>query len=157
MIPRGLIELVVRWLALTGMTVWLGGFTFYSAVVIPILHDELGGMEAGRLTGEVANYLNAFGVGAVVIWWVLAVFERAEGERWARRVRVGLLASTSVILIGLIALHPVLDTHLESGSMRKFHPLHQVYLIASTAQWGINLALLAVTLRVWQRTTDGPS
>jgi hypothetical protein len=34
--------------------------------------------------------------------------------------------------------------------MRRFHPLHQVYLIGSTVQWAVNLALLAVTLRIWQ-------
>lgn len=150
---------VVRWLALVGMTGWLGGFTFYSAVVLPILHDELGSLEAGRITGEVANTLNGVGAGAVVAWWLLVWAERSDGPRRARRVRAGLLGVTTVILAGLAALHPVLAARLDAGSMRSFYPLHQVYLIASTVQWGVNLALLAATVWVWQppsrRIEDG--
>jgi len=151
---RSLWRLLVRWLALVGMTVWLGGFTFYSAVVLPILHDELGSLEAGRITGNVANALNASGVGALLAWWLLAWEERSIGEPRARRVRAALLGTTTAILAGLAALHPVLDARLEAGSMRSFYPLHQVYLIASTAQWGVNLALLAATVWVWQSPTE---
>jgi hypothetical protein len=32
------LQLLAIWL----MAIWLGGFTFYSAVVIPVLHDQLG-------------------------------------------------------------------------------------------------------------------
>lgn len=148
-------ELLVRYLALVGMTIWLGGFTFYAAIVIPILHDELGGLDAGQITGQVARPLNAFGVLAVVAWWVLIAVEWSRRERWARGVRLGLMGMTTVILIGLAALHPVLETRLKSGSMRAFYPLHQVYLIASTAQWGINLALLAITVWIWRPIEPG--
>src|SRR4051794_2338355 len=106
----------VRWFALVGMSVWLGGFTFYSAVVLPILHDEMGSLESGRVTGEVANSLNAIGAGAVAAWWVLVWVERSVGERWARRIRAGLLGVTTAILVGLAALHPVMDARLEAGS-----------------------------------------
>ena len=143
-------ELLVRYLALVGMTIWLGGFTFYAAIVIPILHDELGGLDAGQITGQVAKPLNAFGAGAVIAWWVLTAIEWPRGERWARWVRVGLMGLTTVLLIGLVVLHPVLEARLESGSLRDFYPLHQVYLIASTVQWGVNLALLAITVWIWR-------
>jgi hypothetical protein len=150
---RSLSLLTVRWAALAGLTVWLGGFTFYSAVVIPLLHDELGGPDAGAITGKVTDPLNAFGVAAVAAWWVMTAFEgRAAGSAPARAIRRALLALTTAILLGLIALHPVLDARLASGSMRDFYRLHQVYLIASTVQWGVNLALLAATLWVWQGT-----
>jgi hypothetical protein len=145
--------LLLRWVALASFAVWFGGFTFYSAVVIPVLHDELGGLGQGGITGRVSDTLNVTGVATVAAWWVLVGFERAGGERWARRLRVVLLAVTTAILIGLIALHPVLDERFEVGSMRSFHRLHQVYLIASTVQWGANLALLAVTVWVWR---EGP-
>ena len=158
--------LALRWLALVSLSVWFGGFTFYSAIVIPALHDAMGGVEAGRVTGEVSNSLNAFGVGAVAAWWWLAAVERSTGDRRARRARVALLAATTAILLGLVALHPVMDARLESGSLRGFYPLHKVYLIASTFQWGLNLALPAVSLWIWrgetgraggQMWTDSPS
>jgi hypothetical protein len=143
-------ELLVRYSALVAMTIWLGGFTFHSSIVIPILHDELGGLDAGQITGQAAKPLNVFGAAAVIAWWALVIIERSRGERWARWVRVGLLGATTAILIGLIALYPILETRLESGSLRRFYPLHQVYLIASTVQWGVNLALLAITVWIWR-------
>ncbi len=150
MSPRDLILPTLRWLALVGMTFWLGGFTFYSAVVIPILHDAMGGIDSGMITGEVSNYLNAFGVATVVAWSVLAAFEHSTGERWARRMRSSLLGLSAAILVGLIALHPVMDRRLGSGEMSHFYPLHKIYLIASTFQWGINLAILAVSVWIWR-------
>ena len=147
-------KLSLRWAALVGLTFWLGGFTFYSAVVIPILHDEMGGLESGRITGMASNSLNAVGVAAVVIWWVLFWFERSSGDRAARRVRVGLLGLTTAILVVLIALHPVMDDRLDSASMRSFHRLHFVYLNASTLQWGVNLALLAASVWIWRERTE---
>ena len=125
------VRLVVRVLALVSMTFWLGGFTFYGSVVIPILHDEIGGLEGGVVTGQVSNYLNAFGVAAVLFWWLMAASERTIGACWARRLRFGLLVVSSAILAALVALHPVLDARLDAGSMRRFYPLHQVYLIAT--------------------------
>lgn len=145
--------LLLRWAALVAFAVWFGGFTFYSAVVIPVLHDELGGIGQGGITGAVSNTLNAIGVAAVAAWWVLVGVEKSAGAKWARWGRVALLAVTTALLAGLIALHPVMDARLDSGSMRNFYALHKVYLIASTAQWGVNLALLAVTLRIWQERT----
>jgi hypothetical protein len=159
---REAVLLASRLGALVALTFWLGGFTFYSATVLPILHDELGSLEAGRLTGQVAFALNGYGVAAVVTWWILAVQERALGGRWPRRLRWGLLGVTTAILAGLIALHPVVSMRLEAGSMREFRTLHLVYLNASTVQWGVNLAVLAVSVWIWrgvdsQMCTDSPS
>lgn len=142
--------LALRWLALASLSVWFGGFTFYSAIVIPVLHDAIGGLESGSITGEVTNSLNAIGVGAVAAWWWLVAVERSVGERRARRARVVVLAATTAVLLGLIALHPVMDARLETGSLRNFYRLHKLYLIASTVQWVLNLALPAVSLRVWR-------
>ncbi len=152
---RSLLTLGLRWVALTAFAVWFGGFTFYAAVVIPVLHEELGGLGQGGITGEVSKTLNGIGVGTVVALGVLAWVERSIGERRARWGRVGLLALTTAILIGLMVLHPILEARLDSGSMHGFHGLHQVYLIATTAQWFVNLAWLGVTLRIWRGTGRG--
>jgi hypothetical protein len=141
--------LIFRWVALTALSVWLGGFTFYSAIVIPILHDVLGSLETGSVTRKVTVALNIAGVVALAAWWGLVWAERAVGSASARAWRVGLLAVDTLILLGLFALHGVMSGRLDAGSLRGFYPLHRVYLIASTAQWAVNLALPAVSLHLW--------
>lgn len=147
--------LALRWLALVSFALWFGGFTFYSAVVIPVLEEAMGRVEAGSMvTREVTDTLNLIGLATLILWWLLAWFERPLGGPWAPRLRVGLLATDTALLIGLLALHKVLDRRLDEGRMEGFYPLHETYLIASTVQWGANLALLASSIWIW-RTNPG--
>jgi hypothetical protein len=52
---------VLRFLGLLGLIVWVGGFTFYSAGVIPVLHDVTPSRDAGRITQRVTDRLNLRG------------------------------------------------------------------------------------------------
>lgn len=150
---------IFRWLALVTMAVWLGGFTFYSSFVLPILHETIGRFETGAtVTREVAVKLNLAGVATLAVWWALAAAERREGSAAARRLRVALLATDSAVLVGLVWLHSVMAGRLDEGPMRGFYPMHRVYLWASTVQWALNLALLGVTVWLWtppSAATDG--
>jgi hypothetical protein len=152
---------VARAATLAAFAFWFGGFTFYAATVQPMLHDELGPLDSGRITGQVAAALNAYGIASVVGWWVVAWLERSSGGRVERRVRWGLIAATTAVLAFLIALHPVVSARLDEGSMRDFRRLHLVYLNASTVQWFLNLLLLVVSTWIWRRDgqmcTDSPS
>jgi hypothetical protein len=152
--------LALRWLALASFALWFGGFTFYSAVVIPVIEEAMGRAEAGSLvTREVTDTLNLIGVATLILWWLLAWFERSLGGTWAPRLRVGLLAIDTAVLVGLFALHKVLERRLDEGRMEGFYPLHETYLIARTAQWVANLALLAASVWIWrssQRAADAP-
>ena len=144
--------LAVRWLALVSLAVWFGGFTFYSAVVIPVLDGAMGKVEAGSLvTREVTDALNLIGLATLGIWWWLVWLERSLGGLWARRVRVGLIALDTAVLVGLFAMHQVLDRKLDEGRMEGFYPLHETYLIASTVHLAANLALVALSLWIWDR------
>ena len=143
----------MRSAAILGLSVWFGGFTFYAGIVIPILHQELGGMDSGAITGMVSKQLNWIGVGALLVAWFTAIIERKALPGWNRRAKWGrwaLLIATTAILIVLIALHPVVEGRLETASLKEFYRWHQIYLIASTVQWGINIALIASYLMVWQ-------
>jgi hypothetical protein len=143
--------LILRYLCLLGLAVWLGGFTFYGAAVVPVLHDELDHLQAGGITRRVTDTLNAFGAATLALWWLDAWAERTGGPAWAARARGGLLAASTAILAGLVALHRVMDARLDDGLLRGFYPLHRLYLWASTAQWLVHLALLAVALAAWTR------
>jgi hypothetical protein len=139
-------NVLFRFVAIWTLAIWLGGFTFYAAAVIPVLHDQLGGaLESGLVTQRVTIVLNWLGVATVTIGLVLAIFERAFGWRgpFRSKASLGLLAATALCLVGLFVLHPMLDRRLDEGEMAAFYPLHRAYLWVSTVQWVTNSALLA--------------
>jgi hypothetical protein len=147
----------LRFLGLVTLAIWIGGFTFYSAAVVPVLHQALSTAEAGSITRRVTVALNAIGVAALALGWWLAVAERGQGTARRRRARLGLLAATTAALAGLIALHRVMDHRLDAGLLRGFYPLHRAYLIVSTAQWFVNLGLLGLAVDGREARRDAPT
>lgn len=140
---------LIRVLCLLGMALWAGGFAFYGAAVVPVLHEELDALQAGEITRRVTVALNAVGLATLIPWWWACVTERAAGPPRLRRARLVLLGASSALLAFQLALHRVMDGRLDAGALRGFYPLHRAYLIGSTAQWFANLGLLAASLRLW--------
>jgi hypothetical protein len=137
---------VFRSVLIWALAVWLGGFTFYSAVVIPVLHDQLGSpTETGLVTQRVTDVLNFIGFVVIVVAWIGVGLERswARPDRWTTGLSLALLSATSVCLIALLALHRVMDRMMISDSMTGFYSLHRVYLWVSVLQWLANLGLMA--------------
>ena len=59
-----------RSLFLVALSIYIGGFTFYSAVVIPVLHDRLeSSLETGLITQRVTDVLNLLGVVTLSLGW----------------------------------------------------------------------------------------
>ena len=153
MTPR---SLALRFACVAGMALWVGGFTFYGGVVVPILHEELDRLQAGGITRRVTDALNVVGAVTVATWWLAALVEGPPGPAWARRARLGLLAATTMLLAGQVVLHAEMDFRLDAGAggLRGFYPLHRAYLVISTAQWLVNLAILAASLVLWSAPGD---
>ena len=135
---------ILRYLGTLGLAVWLGGFTFYGAAVVPVLHDVLDHWQAGGITRRVTDTLNAVGAATLALWWLGAWLDRSRGPAGPRRARAGLLAACTATLTALVALHVVMDARLDAGRLRGFYPLHRLYLWISTLQWLAQLGLLAV-------------
>lgn len=112
--------------------------------------DRLRSLDTGYVTQRVTDFLNASGGVAVLVWWAALWAERSLGSLRVRRLRLGFLAGATLLLVVLIVLHRVMDARLEAGSLRGFYPLHRAYLVASTAQWFLNLGLLAGSLALWR-------
>jgi hypothetical protein len=143
--------LALRSILMITHAVWLGGFTFYGAAVIPVLHDELNDLDAGHITQRVSDRLNLIGLATLALWWALAWAERRTSPRLARRLRLGLLSATTVLLAFLAVDHEILDDRLARYGLAGFYAYHRVYLVASTIQWAVNLALVPATLAIWTR------
>lgn len=146
----------LRFLCLLSLTVWVGGFTFYSAAVIPVLHDEMDSQHAGRITQRVTHSLNATGVAALALWWLEVLLEHSGGQARIRQARILLTGASTAILVSLFLMHRVMDRRLDAGSLRGFYPWHRAYLIASTIQWFMNLGLLAAALLHWRQIPARP-
>src|SRR3954471_15293662 len=98
-----------RALLVFALMFWQGGFTFYSAVVVPIGTDVLGSAaEQGWITRRVTVWLNVAGAVALPVWaWDLAASpvptRRRQAVRW-------LLWGVMAAALGLLFwLHPQLD------------------------------------------------
>lgn len=138
--------LVLRLLRLWTLAFWLGGFTFYTGVVIPILHDQLGSpLETGLVTQRATDVLNWIGVALIGVGWVATQMERAAEYSWHAFIRwqVGAFAVMTVSQSVLLILHRVLDLRLAAGKMAGFYPIHRVYVWTSTLQWAAGMILLA--------------
>jgi hypothetical protein len=136
---------VFRWLFLVALSIYIGGFTFYSAVVIPVLHDRLeSSFETGLITQRVTDMLNLLGAVTLSLGWsvdglsAVREFRSDRGSHW----KIWPLVISSICLIVLLVLHRVLDHKLRTNTFAGFYPCHRAYLWTSTVQWFANLALL---------------
>lgn len=145
-----------RFSALVGMCVWLGGFTFYGGIVIPILDEAIGQVDTGMLvTRYVTKNLNLIGFSTVSLWWWLLFLEHDKRSRLVRWGRCALLIFSTVCLGLLILTHRVMEQHLDHSGLKDFKPLHRTYLMVSTIQWAANLGILGFTILLWTSGEPG--
>ena len=53
------------------------------------------------------------------------------------------------LLVFLMAMHLVMENHLDRQGVKDFKPSHRLYLMVSTVQWAANLGVLGLTIRLW--------
>ena len=145
-----------RFLVVAVIAFWLGGFTFYSGVAIPMGVEVLGSHRAvGFITQRVTNWLNVAGVVALAIFLWNLLLARRETGIVVRRTLFGTWALMAVIEVQLIIMHPFLDRMLITQPTRQilnqdlFDLIHQVYLISTTVQWGLGMIHVCCICLVW--------
>ncbi len=139
--------------------IWFGGFTFYTAIVVPIGTDVLGSSRTqGFVTQQVTNRLNV--IGAIALLWMLLGLVLLVRQNGIKRLLKSLLVF-AVIAVSwgvLLVLHPMLDQLVEPDNdyvadEERFYFLHRIYLWTSTIQWLFCWVWLSLTIRDW---TDTP-
>ncbi|HXJ57130.1 MAG TPA: hypothetical protein VNU68_10730 [Verrucomicrobiae bacterium] len=152
-------ELARRFLVILALGFWLGGFTFYAAVVIHTGHRVFGSvLETGFLTQRVTGWLNLSGLVAlaILLWNAVA---SSVGSTASSRWRNSALWLTLALMLGIEAalflIHPNLDKTLDTSAHRilarsQFHRLHLVYMNLSTVQWAAGLLHTLLILRIWR-------
>ena len=136
--PRGTLR---RFMVFAAIAFWLGGFTFYAGVVIPVGMEVLGGhLRQGFITQQVTQWINVSGLCAIpILCWNAA----ANWAKAGKLVRYGLGSSLIIIALiqaELLVLHPFLDRLLDVKGRQiidedRFDLLHHIYLGSATVQW----------------------
>lgn len=100
-----------RFLVLAPFIYWVGGFTFYTAVVVPIGTEQLGRDGQGFITREVTKRINlAAAVSLVLLFADLFV------TRGTPRTRAALWLLMAACQAALFWLHAYLDAHLDPAT-----------------------------------------
>lgn len=137
-----------RFFVLAVLMFWLGGLTFYGAVVIPIGRMTIGQPSQSLITRQVAWVLN---LSAVVLLLPLA-WDQLSGrvrsrQRWLVWLGFGLCVPP------LHWLHMQMSAMMDGASspFGTFHAVHRAYLWINMLQWVLALVYLALMLRAWRR------
>ena len=143
-----------RYLTLIALMFWLGGFTFYASVVVPVGTEVLkSDLRQGFITRRVTFYLNIIAAVALVVLLAEAFLtaDPSRRRRWARRSLWGVMVLCQV---GLFLAHDYLDDRLQVKGMivldrDTFRPAHRLYLWTHTVQWTAGLTYIGLMLRAW--------
>lgn len=151
-----MLQLLFRIFLILAFAVWFGGFTFYTAVVVPIGTDVLGSARTqGFVTQQVTNVLNIIGCVSVLLMLV-DLFLNWKPRTPKVNLLLAIVLGVIVVLLGvLFVVHPILDSMLEPehehvNDDARFYEMHRIYLWASTIQWLLCLVWLVVIVRDWQ-------
>jgi hypothetical protein len=130
-------ERIYRTLALAALALWMGGTTFYAAVVVPTGTRLLGSVEQGLLTEQVTQQLNAIGLVCVLLLLPAARQSRLRIVSW-------LILALS--LATLFFLHPRIAAYIDHANREvteynRFYAWHRAYLLTTAVQWLAGLAM----------------
>jgi hypothetical protein len=142
-----------RFLVLVALMFWLGGFTFYAGVVVPIGRQVIGSAQSD-VTQQVSGYLNLSCFVALVplLWDCHATRDSCRRRRLARWF---CCAAILVTLAALLVLYGALVSmlHQPDGASVKegaFRMGHRAYLWVSTLQWLAGVVYTFLTIRAWR-------
>lgn len=132
---------VFKSLVFISFSLWLGGFLFYSAFVIPsahaVLHDhETVGMITQKAT-RILNYIGLISCLLLLINFIKAKIFLSAKELKYSAILLGLIITS---LLALFFFHYSMSIFidpdkLELSEYKKFYRLHRIYLIISTVQF----------------------
>jgi len=148
-----------RFVVIGAIAFWVGGFTFYTGVVVHVgaaaLHSH---RRQGFITQHVTNWLNLSGAIALIVllWELLA--SRAS-PKWVRRTMLAAWLIMAALQVSLAALHPMMDRVLNPDTREildepRFGNFHAAYVWLSTTQWCAALLFIFAMLWGWSAVSQ---
>ena len=137
-LTSSMLTAVRQYLVVLAIALWLGGFTFYAAVVVPTGAEVLGGsVEQGFVT-RARHAAFELRSRSPRCWFCCGMSSPSAASCWPPPGWAMLLAQ-----LALFAFHRRLDAMLDPAThdiADDFHFLHEVYLWIAAIQWGLGLA-----------------
>jgi len=140
-----------RFLVMTVLFFWQGGFVFFSGVVVPIGREEIG-KDQSLITSRVSYYINLAGAVAVapLLWDVFA----PDPSLRRRRLRAMLWLILMLTLLAQVYLYYQLLAMLPDIMNNNYPPSfsleHRAYLWISTAQLAAAIGYMVTMLLAWR-------
>ena len=147
--------ILLRTCLLLSFALFWGGLTFYTGIVVRIMHDVVSDpMTGGMITQQVTVVLQWLGVVTVVLMLANAVVVRKVSSR---RFKVLLVCSLllGLSLAGLFVVHNDLDAvisikQIEITDRDEFVIGHRRYNRLTTVEWIATFLYLPVIVSVWR-------
>jgi len=151
---RTFLRLARRFVTMCALGLWLGGFTLYTAFVIPAGHRQVSSGRFGFITGEITSVLNVLAGAAALLLLVNLIAEWDGLGRLLRWGTVGtwmlLMAATAALLVLHAKFDGLLDYKLRVIVSREpFELLHERYELIATLQWAAGVLQLWCVLAGW--------
>ena len=150
--------LLRRYLVLLTIAFWMGGFTFYTGIVIGVANRVLGDeRDVGFVTQQVTNWLNYIGILALVILGASAWVER---RGLPRLLMLLCWLAMALLEVALFFVHAALDrrlvipTHKVLGPLNTFFDMHRLYMVTASAQWAAALLYLWLAIITWSKVKE---
>ena len=133
-----------------------GGLTFYTGIVVRIIHFVLNDpMDGGLITQKVTQGLQLLGFCTLpfMAWNDLCVFRHSKGRG---SVLFGLTCVLALALLGLVLVHAQLDAVIDIDQREVvdrgvFDAAHRRYNQTTTIQWLAAVVYLPLAIYSWKR------
>ena len=133
---------------LAGLSLWLGGLTFYALIVVPTGTSLWGSVQQGFLTQRVTAELNMISSVVLILLLINAVIARRR-SLWLTWIGLTLAQLLLIVQHGRLsaALDPVTQMIIGEG----FYDQHRVYLLVTAGQWVLGWSHFWCVIRNWRR------
>lgn len=145
-----------RILLLLAFALFWGGLTFYTGLVVRVIHDVLADpLEGGLITQRVTAGLQYLGIVTVGLMFVNAFLVARKSNRYGYSL-VACAVIVGIAIIGLVMVHGQLDAVIDADGWEitdrdAFTIGHRRYNQLTTIEWVASLAYLSITIAAWRR------
>lgn len=147
---------VQRVFTILAVSLWFGGFTFYTACVVRVGSKVVGGLTQGYITKQVTEVLEVLAaIMAVGVALDIAASWKSAG-RWMRVLQCTAWLTMAASTVSIIAIHLKMNALLDASTMAKpnhdlFSPFHQAYQFISTCLWLATVTYVVMMVSNYQR------